>query len=172
MTVICLTGAPGSGKSTVGQAIAARAVAGVHIQVDFYRKMVRAGYASPHHWDGEVERQYDLARRAAAATANIYAGAGFTVVVDDIIPLEVVPAWRALLAGEDVRFVLLAPPVEVALERNDRRAVWTVDPALVADLHRSLGRARGHPDWMTIDNADAPAEAVADRILAALDLRG
>ena len=44
MTVVCLTGAPGSGKTTVGQAIAARAVAGVHIQVDFFRKMVRAGY--------------------------------------------------------------------------------------------------------------------------------
>ena len=99
MTVICLTGAPGAGKSTIGSLLAERGAAGVHVQVDFFRKQVRAGYASPHHWDDEVERQYHLARRAAAATVRIYAEAGFVVVVDDIIPIEVVPAWQDLLAG-------------------------------------------------------------------------
>lgn len=165
MAIICLTGTPGSGKTTVGEAIASGAAAGAHVQVDFFRKMVRAGYASPHHWDDEVARQYDLARRAAAATALLYAGAGFTVVIDDIIPMEVVEDWRALLAGEEPVFVLLDPPLDVALERNDLRAVWTVDPEVVRDLHKSLGRARGRPDWVVVDNQYRSPEEVADQVL-------
>lgn len=166
--IVCVTGAPGAGKSTVGAAIASRASAGAHVQVDFFRKMVRAGYASPHHWNAEVERQYDLARRAAAATAATYSDAGFTVVVDDIVPLEVVPQWRALLGDRLGLLVLLHPPLDVALARNEDRAVWTVDPQVLRDLHRNLGRAAGSADWVVIDSALVPAEEAADRILALL----
>ena len=171
MTVICLTGAPGAGKSTIGSLLAERGAAGVHVQVDFFRKQVRAGYASPHHWDDEVERQYHLARRAAAATVRIYAEVGFVVVVDDIIPIEVVPAWQDLLAGLDPLFVLLAPPLEVALDRNRARSVWTVDPAIVRSLHESLARAADRPGWLVLDTAQLDLEAAVDLILAAAEAR-
>lgn len=169
MALICLTGTPGSGKTTVAEAITSRVPEGVHVPVDFFRKMVRAGYASPHHWNAEVERQYDLARRSAAATADIYARAGFTVVVDDVIPVEVVPQWKVLLAEHSPRFVLLQPTLEIALERNESRSVWTVDPQIVRDLHRSLSRAEASADWITVDNSDSPAEEVAAQILATLE---
>lgn len=168
MSVICLTGAPGAGKTTVAEALASRVPAGVHVPVDFFRKMVRAGYASPHHWSAEVERQYDLARRAAAATALTYATAGFVVVIDDIAPVGVVPIWRELLPGVELRFVLLDPGLDVALERNRARAVWTVDEGVLRDLHQLLSAARSDHDWIVIDNTDLAPAAAADRILAAL----
>jgi adenylate kinase family enzyme len=168
LVIVCVTGAPGSGKSTVGAAIAARGLAGVLVQVDFFRKMVRAGYASPHHWNAEVERQYALARRAAAATAVLYADAGFTVVIDDIVPLEVVPQWRTLLGERLRQLVLLNPPLEVALQRNDRRSVWTVDPQVVRDLHVSLGRVAESPDWLVVDNVTGSPDEVAELILGSM----
>lgn len=165
---MCVTGAPGAGKTTVGAAIASRAPSGAHIQVDLFRKMVRSGYASPHHWSAEVERQYDLARRAAAATALTYARGGFTVVIDDIIPREVVPQWRALLEGQCSGFVLLNPPVDVALARNQARSVWTVDPQVVRDLHATLSRVADSADWLVVDTSVASPEEAADRVLAVL----
>jgi len=51
--VIVLTGAPASGKSTVAESLASRLEHAAHIQVDFLRKMVKGGYASPHHWSDE-----------------------------------------------------------------------------------------------------------------------
>ena len=46
-----LTGAPGAGKSTVAAVLAARLQRAAHVPIDFFRKMVKGGYASPHHWN-------------------------------------------------------------------------------------------------------------------------
>src|SRR5215470_10717274 len=75
--VIILTGAPASGKSTVAERLASCLDRAAHIQVDFFRKMVKGGYASPHHWNDEVDRQYRIARTSAAQTARNLAAAGF-----------------------------------------------------------------------------------------------
>ena len=45
--VIVLTGAPASGKSTVAERLASCLDRAAHIQVDFFRKIVKGGYASP-----------------------------------------------------------------------------------------------------------------------------
>src|SRR5262252_2398114 len=87
--VIILTGAPASGKSTVAERLASCLDRAAHIQVDFFRKMVKGGYASPHHWNDEVDRQYRIARTSAAQTARNLAVAGFLPILDDIVP----PAW-------------------------------------------------------------------------------
>src|SRR5215467_15703409 len=75
--VIVLTGAPGSGKSTVAGLLAARLDRAAHVPVDFFRKMIKGGYASPHHWSDEVDRQYRIARASAAQTAHNLAAGGF-----------------------------------------------------------------------------------------------
>src|SRR5215472_10762705 len=68
--VIVLTGAPGSGKSTVAGLLAARLDRAAHVPVDFFRKMIKGSYASPRHWSDEVDRQYRIARASAAQTAR------------------------------------------------------------------------------------------------------
>ena len=43
MKAVLITGAPGSGKSTVSEALAVRLERGAHVPVDFFRKMVKGG---------------------------------------------------------------------------------------------------------------------------------
>ena len=114
MKAVLITGAPGSGKSTVSEALARRFERGAHVPVDFFRKMVKGGYASPHRWDEEVERQYRVARSSAAQTALNLAGAGFVPVIDDIIAPPWVAEWTSALPDMECVFVLLRPPLSVA----------------------------------------------------------
>lgn len=153
MRIVLLTGAPGAGKTTVAAEICANVDRGVHVQVDMFRKMVRAGYASPHSWNDEVARQYSLARQAAAASVQVYAQAGFTVVVDDIVGGEGLREWQGLLADHEVLPVLLRPPLHVAMWRNVARSVWTVDPQLLTDVHTMLAGNVQDVRWKTLDNA-------------------
>lgn len=174
MVVVAITGAPGSGKTTVAGAICEQVPRAAHVQVDFFRKLVRAGYASPHHWDDEVTRQYDLARRAAAATASIYCDAGFLVVLDDIVLPGQLASWRALLGARLAGLAVLTPDLGTALVRNRERPVWTVDEQVLTDLHEAMagyGPAGGSADSagdevMVLDNTHLPVTAAASRILA------
>src|SRR5215831_18625056 len=66
-----------------------------HVPVDFFRKMIKGGYASPHHWSDEVDKQYRIARASAAQTARNLAAGGFIPILDDIVPAAWVDEWRA-----------------------------------------------------------------------------
>ena len=65
-SIILLTGTPGAGKSTIAEALSRTFAQSAHVPVDFFRKLIKSGYASPHYWNEEVERQYRLARKSAA----------------------------------------------------------------------------------------------------------
>jgi chloramphenicol 3-O-phosphotransferase len=171
--LIIITGTPGSGKTTIGNAFAEASPFGVHIQVDFFRKLVKGGYASPHHWDQEVERQYTLARKASAETAKLFLSAGFDVVLDDIVPPNVVSIWQDLLEPFEPNFVLLEPPLEVALQRNRERTCWTVDEQVLIGLHEMF-RELNIPGIVRMDSSATPVpEAVLRlrRFFASQDFR-
>ena len=166
---IILTGAPGAGKSTVAAVLAARLQRAAHVPIDFFRKMVKGGYASPHHWNDEVARQYRIARKSAAQTALNLAAGGFMPILDDIVPADWVEEWRRDLAGLDCRFVVLRPALAVALGRNQAREAWTVDPSVLAELHKMLGRPYTS-DWSAIDNSDGSPEDAAEAVIRALGI--
>lgn len=167
--VLIVTGAPGAGKSSVAEEIAAQISASAHIQVDSFRKMIKAGYRSPHHWDEEVDRQYKIARRAAADTAIRMAMCGFTPILDDVIARGWEEEWRIYFLGMQVDIVLLQPTLEVALERNRTRTIWTVDEQVLRSLHAMLEQDyTAH--WHKVDNsAGTPAET-ARRVIKELNL--
>jgi len=166
---IVLTGAPGAGKSTVASLLASRVSRGAHIPVDFFRKMIKAGYASPHRWSDEVARQYRMARKSAGQMAINLATGGFVPIVDDIVPPDWVDEWRQDLDGLDCRFILLRPSLEVARRRNLERSVWTVEERVLTELHEMLG---GHytRDWLTVDNSHGSADDAVVTIARGLGL--
>lgn len=87
VAVILVTGIQASGKSTVAQALAERLDRSVHVRGDLFRRMVvngrvEMGSANPRP---EAVRQLRLRYQLAAAAADGYADAGFTVVLQDII---------------------------------------------------------------------------------------
>ena len=150
--------------------MATRMPAAAHIQVDSFRKMVKGGYCSPHHWDEEVDRQYKIARRAAADTAVRFAVAGFLPILDDVIAPGWEEEWKIYFLGMQLDIVLLRPTLEVALERNLTREIWTVEDRVMRDLYDMLGQDYTS-GWYLYDNSEGTASDAAEAILTELKLR-
>ena len=169
--IIIITGTPGSGKTTVADALCAQLEKSAHVPVDFFRKMIKAGYASPHRWNAEVERQYALARKNAASTAANIARAGFTVVIDDIVHQAWLQEWKDNLPGFDPLLVLLQPHLDIAQQRNNTRQIWTVDQTIIEELHGLFSRHNtAEAGWVIIDNTNQTVGETVTEILSKLSI--
>lgn len=118
---IVVTGVMAAGKSTVSQLLAERFSRAVHLRGDEFRRVVVSGRVdmSPQG-DPEAERQLALRHRLAAHTANMYAEAGFTVVVQDLFVGASLEPFLAQLRGP-VSLVMLAPDVSTVMRREAER---------------------------------------------------
>jgi cytidylate kinase len=121
-----------SGKSTVSQALAERLPRAAHVRGDLFRRMIVSGredYA-PDAGD-EAENQLRLRHGLSASTADAYAQAGFTAVVQDVVLGERLTAYVDLFRTRPLHVVVLAPSPEAVAAREAGRAktgygAWTV----------------------------------------------
>ncbi len=171
--IYLITGAPGSGKSTVCKALLQRHPLGLHIPVDDVRSMVVSGIAHPvPRWTPETGRQFALARRGAAQLARLYALANFAVAIDDVIPPghDVDDIFVPELVGLALRCVLLLPSLEVALARNQQRINKDFDTSVltyvITRLHDEFASHDwDHNRWQVIDSSALTVEETVDKIL-------
>lgn len=167
-----ITGCPGSGKTTTCHALLQRFPLGLRISVDDLRDQVVSGMAHPiPDWTEAADLQFTLARASAAAMANLYLEAGFAVAIDDNIPPHKADRMLAPLEKWAPQRVLLVPPVEKCLERNETRTGKNFDKELLAEAIRWMYPAilEGHADadtYLRVDNSDLTLDQVADRILS------
>jgi len=169
--VFVITGQLSAGKSTVARAVLDRFPFGYHIDVDGIREMVSSGLASPLEWTDETSRQFELAIRASAALARVYADAGFAVAIEGGIDPELVEAsltehgLRERMVG-----VVLHPRMEVALERNRSRQTKAFDTSILEGVMRRIdadvARDAARPGWHELDNSDEPVATTVDRVLS------
>lgn len=165
--VLIVTGIMGSGKSTVGQALAERLPRSVHLRGDVFRKMIVNGRAPQGPVATEEDtRQLDLRYGLAIDVADAYADAGFTVVYQDILfGPDLGRAVRGLSRWQP-GVVVLAPRPAVAADRDDARdktayGAWTAE-AFDADFRSET------PPWgFWLDNSDLTVDETVDRIVAA-----
>lgn len=171
-----ITGQLSAGKSTVAKAVLERFPFGYHVDLDRIREMVTSGLASPLDWTDETTRQFELAMRASAALARVYAEAGFAVAIEGAIdPSLVEVALTDVGLGDRMVGVILRPRLEVALQRNRTRRTKAFDTSILetamrridADLAGDVAR----DGWHDIDNSDEPVAATVDRILAVQQTR-
>lgn len=169
--IFVITGQLAAGKSTLARALVQRFPFGFHVDVDAIREMVASGLASPLEWTAETTRQFDLAVAGSVALARVYHRAGFAVAIEGAVDPAVVDRHLGAARLRAVRVgVVLHPPVAVALQRNRERRTKPFDPAIlegaIAQIDADLASEPVPAGWLTLDNADEPVEATADRVMA------
>jgi predicted kinase len=163
--ILILTGAPGSGKTTVARLLAAKAARAVHLESDQFFHFIQSGYVEP--WKPEAHEQNTTVMNILAGVAADYADAGYFTIIDGIVS----PRWflqpvrdSLRAAGHTVAYAVLRAPLPVCLSRARDRAPGRLSDATVIErLSREfmdLGPLEAH----VIDTGAQTADAVADAL--------
>ena len=122
-SVWLISGIPGAGKTSVSRSLAERLPRAAHIEADLVRHMVVSGYLAPGGEPlAESDAQLELGAHNAALIADSFMATGFTPLVDDVVLHLQLARYRKVLYRWPIRLVVLAPGVEVAIERDRERA--------------------------------------------------
>lgn len=177
MSLLVVTGPPGAGKTTVSRLLAARlAPRACVLESDWWYTTILHGFVSP--WTSAADQQNRTVIRSFAAAAAVMATGGYATVVDGIVGpwmLSLVVA-EADRRGSTVDYVVLRPPVEVALARAvGRQGEERVPghPALTASGpirqlwqdFADLGPYEGH----ALDTGEHEPATTADLVLSLQD---
>ncbi|MET8947622.1 AAA family ATPase [Streptomyces sp. NPDC004542] len=166
--VVVVTGVMAAGKSTVAQALAERLPRAAHVRGDVFRRMIvsgRAEYVPGSATGGEAEAQLHLRQRLSAATADAYAAAGFTAVVQDVLLGAGLTACLGLIRTRPLHVVVLAPAPEVVAAREAGRPKTGYGAWTVAELDAAL-RAETPRTGLWLDTSALTVSETVDAILA------
>jgi broad-specificity NMP kinase len=165
MTAFLITGIPGAGKTTVSHLLAERFPRAAHIEADRLHQLIVSGGLWPDQEPhDEAMQQLELRARNAALLADSFDQAGFVPVIDDIV---VVRERLAIYTDRlpSLHVVVLAPRVEVALERDDKRGYKRVGERW-KHLDAEQRDALTAPGIVWIDSSDQSPEQTVDAVLA------
>ena len=170
-----ISGVPGAGKTSVARALCARFARALHIPVDNLRDFVVSGRGNPLvPFTAETKLQFRLSWSVAATMAARYADEGFVVVIDDVVPRWGLEVYERALGGHALRKVLLAPSLEIALERNLSRRGKPFDPAMlvpaIKNLHPSL--LSGGAGWLVLDSSRMTIDETVAAVLDGFERSG
>ncbi len=123
-TVLLVTGAQASGKSTVGRAVAARAARGAFLDGDTFWQAVVSGRADmDENPTPAALEQLHLRYRALGSAARVYAEAGFlTVVADNVFGDDLRLLGDAVAPCRLVTVALTPSPEAIVLRERNRNS--------------------------------------------------
>ncbi|MGK5533011.1 AAA family ATPase [Streptomyces sp. URMC 129] len=162
-SVVIITGVMAAGKSTVAQLLAERLPRAAHIRGDVFRRMMISGRAelTPEQTP-EAMAQLRLRHRLSAATADEYASAGWTAVIQDVILGHALADYVTLVRTRPLYVVVLAPTPEAVARREGARAKTGYGAWSVEALDRVLRVDTPHLG-LWLDTSDlTPAQTVTE----------
>ncbi len=170
-----ITGAQGSGKSTVADLLARQFARGVHVRGgQFYRWAVSGwvDFDDPQR-QREARRLLELRYRLSARAAVEYAEAGFTCVVQDNIYGNDVVTWLETVWPLTTHLVVLRPNVAVVAARDRARQLSTGKVAYRGDFTPEtndvhLSATPRHLGGLWLDTSDQePIQSVTEILMRA-----
>lgn len=171
-SIVVITGIQAAGKSTVANLLARRFARGVHVEADVLHRMIVSGNVAveePGEPRGAAAAQLRLRLHQACLLGRSFVGAGFTVVLDEIVIGE---RWAQLqdeLRGVPFSLVVLAPQAEVAIVRDAERAKRTRGADWAHYLDHAL-RATMADKGLWIDTSAQTPQETVEAILQRLGL--
>lgn len=166
--ILLLSGHPGSGKSTIAEALAHLPGAPkVHFHSDDLWGYIKHGRIDP--WLPQSGQQNRMIMQIAADVAGRYAEAGYFVILDGVVRPGWLPAFTAL--ARPLHYIVLRTTVTEAIERCQARGGDSLsDPLVVADLHfqfADLGAFEHHVLSVSGKDKDQALQSVIDALQSA-----
>ena len=170
--IALITGAPGSGKSTIARLLTQHFSKSLHLQVDHLREMMVNGIELPGgSWTDEATRQFQWARNTAIYMAQVYANQGVDVVIDDVcVPAEFAEHYSPLFNDPRARKVLLLPTADALIKRLQNRA-GPYDEFLIKEVPWMYSYLDSMPKvgWMVLDTSEWTIEQTFNEELSRID---
>ncbi len=131
--ILLLSGHPGSGKSTIAEALANRpGVPKVHFHSDDLWGYIKHGRIDP--WLPQSHQQNRMIMHIAADVAGRYAKEGYFVILNGVVRPDWLPAFLALACP--LHYIVLRTTAAEAVERCQARGGDSLSALdVVADLH-------------------------------------
>jgi adenylate kinase family enzyme len=158
-----LTGAPGSGKTTVAELLSTDADRHtVHLHTDTFYTSIRTGFVPPYLPEAAEQNQVVLAAIADAATA--YAHGGYDVVLDGIVGPWYLDIFleRARDEAITVSYIVLRPSLDVVLARATTRtgsALTAIEP--ITGLYEAFATLGELEPYAVDSDGQTPAKTAA-----------
>jgi predicted kinase len=171
-SIVLITGASGSGISTISHRVAENFPKSIHLQVDNLRDMMVKGMVPPKiEWSEEEEQQvlqqFQWARSTAIYMAKLYASQGVAVVIDDVITPNFVEQYAALFEIPGVHRVLLYPKESAVIERvKQRGGPWAHVLIDFVPLSYILLDPMPKDGWIVLDSGEWTIEQTVHEVLS------
>jgi GrpB-like predicted nucleotidyltransferase (UPF0157 family) len=168
--VYLISGPMAAGKTTVARLLAARFPRGVHLEGDLFRRSIVTGReeVASDLRPGAME-QLRLRYRLAAAAADTYAEAGFTVALEDVVPGPLLGEYRTIIRHRPCHVVVLFPSVEAVADRGAPRVgIWLDTTAMTPEetVDEILARTTTTRSPIVIADPDPGWPALFERLAA------
>lgn len=171
-TCLLVTGAPGAGKSTVARLVATALTRSALLDGYVINRFIVGG----HVWAlgqpaDEAARQVALCNDNLCALATNIANAGFTPLIDTVVPDRAQLDMFRRSLGNRLRLVVLDPGTETCVERNATRPA--ADQFFFngyAGLRASMRNGFGGLGWW-FDTSSLSVEETVERLLEEADNR-